>query len=155
MISVCYVLISFFITALIIAYPPLCRTFFHPVSYTASKQKGLIAVTDFIVIELDLRRLKFYQNGRLKYTFPIAVGKNHTPSPAGNWYVINKKIMPEPGVFGTRWIGLSNPGYGIHGTNSPDFIGTAISMGCIRMHNADIEKLFPEVSIGTPVIIAP
>ena len=112
-------------------------------------------MNDYMVIELSQYRLTFFQNGILRYRFPVAVGKMQTPSPAGNWYVINKKILTEPGVFGTRWIGLNNPGYGIHGTNAPESIGTAVSLGCIRMHNADVETLFDAVSINTPVIIAP
>ena len=109
----------------------------------------------YLVISLSQRRLRLYQNDTVRYTFPIAVGKSQTPSPVGNWYVINKKIIKEPSVFGSRWIGLSNPGYGIHGTNAPELIGTAVSKGCIRMHNADVERIFHAVKIGTPVIITP
>ena len=36
----------------------------------------------------------------------------------GNWHIINKKILTDPGPFGTRWMGLNKPGYGIHGTNA-------------------------------------
>ena len=46
-------------------------------------------------------------------------------------------------------MGLNNPGYGIHGTNNPSSIGTAASLGCIRMHNHHVEELFPLVSIST------
>lgn len=112
-------------------------------------------MNDYLVIELEQRRLKFFQNGILRYSFPVAIGKTQTPSPIGSWHIINKKILIEPSVFGTRWIGLNNPGYGIHGTNMPESIGTAVSLGCIRMHNADVEKLFEAVSIGMPVIITP
>lgn len=81
------------------------------------------------------------------------VGKPATPSPVGQWHVINKKIITHPSVFGTRWMGLNNPGYGIHGTNNPSSIGTAASLGCIRMHNHHVEELFPQISLNTPVII--
>jgi len=43
--------------------------------------------------------------------------------------------------------------YGIHGTNNPSSIGGYVSNGCIRMHNQDVEELFPNVQIGTPVHI--
>ncbi len=112
-------------------------------------------MSDYLVIELEQRRLRFYQNGTLLHNFPIAVGKSQTPSPVGNWHIVNKKIIQEPSVFGTRWIGLNNPGYGIHGTDAPDAIGTAVSLGCIRMQNADVEQLFDVLSIDTPVIIVP
>lgn len=109
----------------------------------------------YITIELALRRLSLYKNNHLLYSFPVAIGKSHTPSPVGNWHIINKKILTEPSPFGTRWMGLNNPGYGIHGTNAPQDIGSAISHGCIRMYNADAEQLFSLIHIGTPVLITP
>ncbi len=110
-------------------------------------------MNDYIRIALKERRLYLYRNKTLHSIFPVAVGTMQTPSPAGTWQIINKKIITEPSVFGTRWIGLDNPGYGIHGTNTPEYIGTAVSMGCIRMYNTDVEKLFNMVFIGMPVII--
>lgn len=109
---------------------------------------------DYILIVQKERRLYLYRDNLLQAVFPVAIGKTQTPTPVGNWQVINKKILTEPGVFGTRWIGLDNPGYGIHGTNAPELIGNAVSMGCIRMYNADVEQLFDLVFIGMPVIIA-
>lgn len=109
----------------------------------------------YIIISLSKRILQLYQNHNSLYQFPIAIGKQQTPTPTGNWYIINKKILLEPNIFGSRWLGLNNLGYGIHGTNAPNLIGFAVSHGCIRMHNADIEQLFSSVSIGTPVIIVP
>lgn len=85
--------------------------------------------------------------------FPIAIGKKETPTPLGLWQIINKKILTDPGPFGSRWLGLNLPGYGIHGTNQPNSIGHAVSAGCIRMYNADIEQLFPLLSIGALVFI--
>jgi lipoprotein-anchoring transpeptidase ErfK/SrfK len=111
-------------------------------------------MADYIRIILKERRLYLYRNNLLRAVFPVAIGKTQTPTPAGNWQVINKKIITEPCVFGTRWIGLDNPGYGIHGTNAPELIGNAVSMGCIRMYNADVEQLFDQVFIGMPVVIA-
>lgn len=109
----------------------------------------------YIVIELTQRQLFFYEDDKLRYQFPIAIGKQQTPTPVGNWHIINKKIIPDPGPFGSRWMGLNRPGYGIHGTNQPHAIGSAASQGCIRMNNGHIEQLFEVVPIGTPVIITP
>jgi len=72
--------------------------------------------------------------------------------PAGTFTIINKQVNPG-GPFGTRWMGLSQPHYGIHGTNNPASIGTAASNGCIRMYNEDVNELFNLVSVGTPVTI--
>lgn len=84
-------------------------------------------------------------------TFPVAIGKRETPTPVGNWKVVNKGQWS--GGFGTRWIGLSVPfgTYGIHGTNKPWSIGRLESKGCIRMFNRDVEQLYRWVKVGTPV----
>ena len=107
----------------------------------------------YIIIELAAHKLYLYQDGQLRHTYPVALGKSQTPTPVGNWHIVNKKIIREPSVFGSRWMGLNHPGYGIHGTNNPAAIGTNVSLGCIRMHNTDVEQLFKLVEIGTPVII--
>jgi len=56
-------------------------------------------------------------------------------------------------VLGTRWMGLSKPRYGIHGTPAPWTIGTMASLGCVRMYNHNVEELFPQVPMGTTVEI--
>ena len=56
------------------------------------------------------------------------------------------------GTLGTRRLDLGD-GYGIHGTDEPESIGHSVSHGCIRMHNEDVERLYPMVAIGTPVYI--
>lgn len=107
-----------------------------------------------IVIDTVARRLTLFSGVTPWQTFPVAVGKPSTPSPVGSW-AIRTKILYPGGVLGTRWLGLSVPwgNYGIHGTNNPSSIGHAVSNGCIRMFNHDIERLFARVSVGTPVII--
>jgi LysM repeat protein len=107
-----------------------------------------------LTINTTLRRLYHYRGGELVKVYPVAVGKPSTPTPTGDYKIITKILNPG-GVLGTRWMGLSIPGgnYGIHGTNNPSSIGTAVSLGCIRMHNHNVEELFPQVNIGTPVHI--
>jgi lipoprotein-anchoring transpeptidase ErfK/SrfK len=41
----------------------------------------------------------------------------------------------------------------IHGTNQPEYIGEAISSGCIRMTNEDVIDLYKRVKVGTPVVV--
>ena len=108
-----------------------------------------------ITIEIRLRekRLYVYRAQHLYNSYPIAIGKPSTPSPVGSWAIVNKKILDGRQVYGTRWMGLSKPNYGIHGTNNPNSIGKAVSLGCIRMHNQDIETIFPLVALGTSVDI--
>ena len=80
------------------------------------------------------------------------MGKPLTPTPKGDFTIINKAMNPR-GPYGTRWMGLSKPHIGIHGTNNPASIGKAVSHGCIRMMNKDVEELFDLVEIGTRVSI--
>ena len=63
------------------------------------------------------------------------------------------KTMP-PGPenpLGDHWLGLSIPGYGIHGTNFPWAVGRLVTHGCIRLYPEDIERLFSTVPVKTPV----
>jgi len=124
-----------------------------------------------IVIELSSFRLYLYQDGVKILDYPIAIGSSVTPTPVGETKIVNRVVNPTyyprhwgikglspipPGPenpVGTRWLGLGWPNYGIHGTNNPASIGTAVSDGCIRMLNKDVEVLFEMVRIGTPVRI--
>lgn len=64
------------------------------------------------------------------------------------------KVKPGPkNPLGTRWIGLSAWGYGIHGTNAPASIGRYTTHGCIRMRSEHVEEIFDAVTHGTPVRI--
>jgi len=105
-----------------------------------------------IAINLQARRLTLFEGAQARGTFPVAVGKPSTPTPTGDFTIINKRLNPG-GVFGSRWMGFTNRGHGIHGTNAPQHIGKAVSLGCVRMHNHDIEAIYPLVPIGTPVVI--
>lgn len=109
-----------------------------------------------IVINLNTRTLHLYDNENLIKSYPVAIGKPSTPTPTGNYQIVNK-IMHPGGALGTRWLGLDIPttggAYGIHGNNNPASIGKMASNGCIRMHNHHVEELFTLVSVGTPVKI--
>jgi L,D-transpeptidase ErfK/SrfK len=119
-----------------------------------------------IVINLPSRTLELYSGNDLIKVYPVAIGKPSTPSPLGNFSVFEKEVDPwwyppstgeavPSGPFnplGYRWMGFA-PLYGMHGTNAPWAIGTAVSNGCIRMHEEDVEELFEVVPYGTPVRI--
>ena len=114
-----------------------------------------------IRVSLKKRRLSLYKDNRLVKTYPVGVGKIATQTPRGRFTIVSKVPYPNSyiggplTVFGTYWLGLSKPHYGIHGTNNPSSIGKYVSKGCIRMYNRDVEQLARMVSIGTPVIIEP
>ncbi len=105
-------------------------------------------------INLGAKTLSVYRDGVIVKEYPVAIGKPSTPTPQGTFTIINKQLDPG-GPYGTRWLGLSKKGYGIHGTNAPESIGTAASNGCIRMFNNDIEELFDITNTGTVVRILP
>lgn len=105
-----------------------------------------------IRISIRAKTLGLYRSGSFVKSYPIATGKPTTPTPTGTFTIVNKQVNPG-GPFGTRWMGLSKPHYGIHGTNNPASIGTAASNGCIRMYNNDVNELFNQVPVGTIVRI--
>lgn len=109
----------------------------------------------WIEINLKSNRLTVFSDGIKIKQYPIALGKQQTPTPVGEWKVVNKYKNWGKG-FGTRWMGLNVPWgiYGIHGTNKPHSIGDDASHGCIRMLNRHVEELYEIVSVGTEVIIA-
>ena len=116
-----------------------------------------------LIVSLADHKLALIEDGQVVKVFPVAVGKSGTPSPTGSFQIISRTVKPTwyhagkvvpPGPanpVGTRWIGLSHKGYGIHGTNAPRSIGKSASHGCIRMRNQDVEKLFELVQVGDPV----
>ncbi|WMJ79261.1 L,D-transpeptidase [Clostridium sp. MB40-C1] len=105
-----------------------------------------------ITINTSTRKLTLFKNGASYKTYLVGVGKPSTPTPKGNFRIINKALNPG-GPFGARWMGLSIPGYGIHGTNNPSSIGKRVSNGCIRLYNANVIGLYNLVPIGIPVKI--
>lgn len=106
-----------------------------------------------IHISLSKRTLSLIEDGKLKNTYPVGVGKKSTPTPPGQYTIASKRPNPG-GPFGVMWLGLSVPHYGIHGTNNPASIGGEVSHGCIRMYNRDVLALAALVPVGTPVIVS-
>ncbi len=118
-----------------------------------------------ILVSLPDRKLALVEDGEVRKIYPVAIGKPSTPSPSGTFTIANRVTNPayyhqgqviEPGPMnpvGTRWIGLNQKGYGIHGTNAPKSIGKAASHGCIRMAKKDLEELFEIVRPGDVVEI--
>jgi lipoprotein-anchoring transpeptidase ErfK/SrfK len=109
--------------------------------------------TYVILVLLDTKQLSLFCEEELVKTYPVAVGRPSSPTPKGNFTVKSMIEYPYADAYGARWIGLSAPNIGIHGTNAPSSIGKGASSGCIRMRNEDIEELFSYVSVGTTVFI--
>jgi lipoprotein-anchoring transpeptidase ErfK/SrfK len=116
-----------------------------------------------IVVSIPDRKLAILEDGKILKAWSTAVGAPRTPSPAGSfavvvritdptWYYKGRIVAPgKANPLGTRWLGLSAAGYGIHGTNAPSSIGRNASHGCIRMRNRDVEELFEMVAVGDAV----
>jgi lipoprotein-anchoring transpeptidase ErfK/SrfK len=118
-----------------------------------------------IVVSLQDRKLALVEGGQVKKVYTVAVGKPSTPSPEGTFTIQRRVVNPTyhhgdrtvaPGPMnpvGSRWMGLSKAGYGIHGTNAPQSIGKAASHGCIRMAKADLEEFYDLIAVGDQVQI--
>jgi hypothetical protein len=117
-----------------------------------------------IVVDLSRRLLWHYVGDRLVDRFSVAVGSPATPTATGRFYVWVKVTYANPsGPYGAAALGLSGfspvlsewPGEGrmaVHGTADPGDLGRAVSHGCVRVVNAQLEALMG-VPLGTPVLI--
>jgi lipoprotein-anchoring transpeptidase ErfK/SrfK len=133
-----------------------------------AQSAGLTRIAEsrrIVLISIADRKLVVLEKEQIIASFPVAVGAATTPSPTGEFQIINRLTSPtyyHPGTvisggkhnpLGSRWIGLSKKGYGIHGTNVPKSVGHAASHGCIRLRNRDVEQLFSMVRVGDRVEI--
>jgi len=146
-----------------------------PVALKPRVLKPKVTRKDFgpvIVIRRGSNKLFLYKGMRYWKLFPVATGQTKYPTPLGRFRIVVKwknpwwyppdsdwakdeePVPPGPdNPLGTRWMGISSPGVGIHGTPQPGSIGYSVSHGCIRMRIPEAEWLFQHVSIGTPVFI--
>ena len=148
-----------------------------PIRIPFKHTKAAVTAADFksvIVIERSSNRLVVWDGKHRWGTFGVATGQAIYPTPLGHFAIVTKQmnpwwyppdspwaaglkpVPPGPGnPLGTRWMGLSAPGVGIHGTPDAASIGYSASHGCIRMRIPDAERVFDHVSVGTPVFIVP
>ena len=134
------------------------------------------APNEGIVINIADQRLYFFPGkGAPVQTYPIGVGRDGFSIPLGRTKVTLKREkptwVPPPSVraekpdipesvppgpdnpLGDYALNLGWPMIRIHGTNRPYGVGRRVSHGCIRLYPADIETLFRQVSVGTPVTV--
>jgi lipoprotein-anchoring transpeptidase ErfK/SrfK len=138
----------------------------HQVTQPEAQQPAAVPQRE-IIVSLEDHKLALLENGEVKKLYTVAVGKPSTPSPDGTFTIQRrvknptyhhdgKTVPPGPNnPVGTRWMGLSKSGYGIHGTNEPKSIGRAASHGCIRMAKADLEEFYEMVALGDTVRLVP
>lgn len=130
-----------------------------------------------IVVDTKQKMLDLFDGDTLLVSFPITPGSSKLPAPPGDWKIVGIATLPwfrhdesvlNTGVrsddfhnipsgpnnpVGLVWIGLSKPGIGIHGTNTPETIGRSGSHGCIRLANWDAIRLAYMVSKKMKVTI--
>ncbi|RJQ05598.1 MAG: hypothetical protein C4551_09270 [Bacillota bacterium] len=119
----------------------------------------------YLVLNVAARQLYVYHQGTLTATYPTAVGSLYHHTPIGRYSIVSKATYPTyyppggdpvpPGPdnpLGSRWLGWYGR-FGFHGTNSDWSIGHTVSGGCVRLHNADVERLYEITPIGAPVEI--
>ena len=120
-----------------------------------------------IAVDKSQNILTLKADGDIFKTYEVSTGKNNS-TPVGTFKIINKIVDPpwyrknakmvpsgDPNnCLGSRWMGISKPSYGIHGTIDPGSIGKSVTEGCVRMRNPDAEELYAIVPEGTEVIIA-
>jgi L,D-transpeptidase ErfK/SrfK len=129
--------------------------------------------TGIVINVPELRLYLFFDDIKMVKTYPIGIGVLDSPTPLGRFTIIEKtknptwniplslqaeygrqSIPPGPdNPLGAYRLRLSKYDIGIHGTNIPWGVGRMVSHGCIRLYPEDIEKLFYEVKVGTPVEI--
>jgi lipoprotein-anchoring transpeptidase ErfK/SrfK len=140
----------------------------NPVATTVAA-KSLPPIADVnLVIRLKERKVYVYKGSQIVATYPVAIGKKGRETPTGEWQIMETIVNPgwtnfntgqmmSPGKnnpLGSRWIGFWTDGkdtIGFHGTNKPDSIGKAVSNGCVRMYDRDVQALYPLVKVGTIV----
>lgn len=129
-------------------------------------QKLKVVTAKFsVVVDKSQNILLLKENDDVIKTYKVATGTNNC-TPAGAFRITAKLVDPvwyktgaavPPGspenILGTRWMGLSKEGYGIHGTTDPSSLGKQATAGCVRMLNSDVEELYGILPEGTEVTI--
>lgn len=118
-----------------------------------------------VVVDKSQNTLLLKQNEEVLKIYKVSTGANNS-TPTGTFKVVNKLVNPvwysagavvPPGspenILGSRWLGISKPGYGIHGTTDPASIGKQVTAGCVRMLNPEVEELYTVLPEGTEVTI--
>jgi L,D-transpeptidase ErfK/SrfK len=169
-------LAALIVTVLLASGTVGCALFEKP----APKAEVADQVPAFPYLRLKLGERRLYlieQEGKPGDSFLVAIGRKPWETPTGtfkinqkvenpDWLVVDfknpdkpSKVRVPPGPnnpMGLRWMSFASAhGWevGFHGTSKEQFLGQAVSHGCVRMKNSDIVKLFPLVQIGTTVIV--
>ncbi len=128
---------------------------------------GFATTTMRIEVDVSDRLLTVYDGDTIVFETVGAVGRDAYPTPIGEWYLRDVIPWHEESVYGPWVMALSafseqideiNGGQAVvalHGTSQPDKLGSAVSLGCVRLSNDDITTVASLVPVGSPVVISP
>ncbi len=118
-----------------------------------------------VVVDKSKNTLSLKEEEEILKIYAVSTGANNS-TPVGTFKITNKLIDPPwykdgavvaaespDNILGSRWMGLSAKGYGIHGTTQPESIGKQVTAGCVRMRNKDVEELYSILPVGVEVMI--
>jgi len=118
-----------------------------------------------IKVSKTKNRLELYLGEEIIRTFSVATGENAS-TPVGQFTIVNKLENPtwyrtgavipagdKENILGSRWLGFSIKGFGIHGTTLPESIGTQSTAGCVRMLNREVEDVYAIIPLGASVTV--
>ena len=145
----------------------------HTIKPEVTKREVASEYPSYLTLDRSAFTLRLWKHLKLAKTYTVAVGQEGLETPAGlyhiqekeenpSWHVPNSAwagslagqvIPPGPAdPIKARWLGIFE-GAGIHGTEETWSLGTAASHGCVRMSIPDVEELYPQVEVGTPIYI--
>ncbi len=121
-----------------------------------------------LVVHLGDRHVRVYRHGQEISRYPVAVGKSGWETPNGRFKIHQMRLHPQwrhpitnqvvpagpNNPLGDRWIGFyegEHMALGFHGTPQESLVGTAVSHGCLRMRNRDIQTMYKQVGLGTVI----
>jgi lipoprotein-anchoring transpeptidase ErfK/SrfK len=145
----------------------------HSIAPEVTKQEVAAEYPSYLTLDRSTFTLRLWKHLKLAKTYTVAVGMEGLETPEGLYAIQEKEENPVWNVPMSDWAGSlagqtippgpSNPikarwmgiyeGAGIHGTEETYSLGSAASHGCVRMAIPDVEELYDEVEVGTPIFI--
>ncbi len=145
----------------------------HAIAPEVTKQEVAAEYPSYLTLDRSTFTLRLWKHLKLAKTYTVAVGMEGLETPEGLYAIQEKEENPVWNVPMSDWAGSlagqsippgpSNPikarwmgiyeGAGIHGTEETYSLGSAASHGCVRMAIPDVEELYDQVEVGTPIFI--
>jgi lipoprotein-anchoring transpeptidase ErfK/SrfK len=145
----------------------------HPLKPEVTRDEVASEYPSYLTLDRGTFTLRLWKNLKLAKTYTVAVGMEGLETPEGLYHIQEKEENPSwhvpdsawagdlagqvipPGPedpIKARWMGIFE-GAGIHGTEEVESLGSAASHGCVRMSIPDVEELYEQVEVGTPIYI--